>query len=301
LNDPRQLAEELELVASLGATSPGGEPIVPLALGAKSAWPLTIVAFENVLLGLGHDAYETLWLGGLEHDDGKRRAELARSLDEMVAVLRRLVVLSNFSQPVSWQDALQQVGAGEALMTITGDWGYAQLSSEARDDVVISEFPGTAGNFVYTPDSFAVPRELKKNGFPARSFLHEIVESKDALIEFARWKHSIPPRVDLSPDEVDALDDDGLRDSYRRFKSCEQSSSCKLLLAVSGLGPPPGTDPCFDEIDALLALAVTGELPDDETLEGCKTSEPLDRETASARLIELLLKIGEQRFANDCR
>jgi len=301
LKDPHELVAELELVASLGATTSSGAPIIPLAIGAQSAWPLTIVAFENVLLGLGHDAYETLWMGGLERDDGTRRTELAARLEEMVSVLRGLTSFSNVSESLSWQQALQQVGAGEALVTITGDWGYAQLGADVTTDVATTTFPGTSGAFVYTPDSFAVPRELKKNGFPARSFLHEIVETKDALIEFSRWKHSIPPRSDLSAAEIASLGDDVLRDTYRRFKSCEASNDCKLLLAVSGLGPPPGTDPCFDEIDALLTLAVTGQIPTGETLDGCQASSPLTRETASARLIELLLKIGEQRFASDCR
>jgi hypothetical protein len=170
--------------------------------------------------------------------------------------------------------------------------------------VEVSTFPGTAGTFVYTPDSFAVPRELKKSGFPAHSFLHDVVEAKDALIEFSNAKHSIPPRSDLSDSEVEALTSESLRSTYRQFKSCNESAeACKLLLAVSGLGPPPGTDPCFDEIDALLTYAVTGSAPPEELLDARSCAEPFPRSSAEAesRLIELLLVIGKRGFAADCR
>jgi ABC-type glycerol-3-phosphate transport system substrate-binding protein len=300
LQSPYELVAELETFAKLSAKTPDGADVIPLAIGAESEWPLTVLAFENVLLGLGHDAYETLWHGGLENDDGSRAAELRSSLEEMVSVLRRLTQVSNFSEAVGWQHALRQVGSGDALMTVTGDWGFAQLDADTASDVESVTFPGTSNTFVYTPDSFAVPRELRKNGFPARSFLHDVVESKDALIAFSNEKHSIPPRRDLTPDEVDSLGNETLRSTYRRFVDCDQSrNGCKLLLAVSGLGPPPGTDPCFDEIDAVLTLAVTGSLPAEETLH-CGSPPPRTRTEASTHLIELLLSIGARRLAADC-
>ena len=310
LQSPHELVAELAAVAQLAAKTADGADVIPLALGAGSEWPLTVVAFENVLLGLGHDAYETLWQGGLENDDGSRAAELRASLEEMVSVLRELTGFSNVSQPVSWQDALRQVGSGQALMTVTGDWGWAQLDDSTVADVDTVTFPGTQGAFVYTPDSFAVPRELRKDGSSARSFLHEVVESRAALIDFARLKHSIPPRRDLEPDEIDSLGNDALRSTYQRFLECNRDTAgagCKLLLAVSGLGPPPGTDHCFDEIDAILTLAVTGVSPVEDAVDDespprlCTEPFPHTKDEAAARLLQLLLRIGEQRFAADCR
>jgi glucose/mannose transport system substrate-binding protein len=298
------LLSELGQIAELQAITPSGKPLVPLAVGTQSEWPLTIIAFENVLLSLSRDAYETLWTGGLASAQPARISEMSATLKQMVSVLRGLRAFSNFAEHVSWQDAVRQVGDSEALMTITGDWGFAQLEQEVVGRVEISTFPGTAGTFVYTPDSFAVPRELKKNGFPARSFLHDVVENKKALIEFSNAKHSIPPRSDLSQTEVAALTSESLRSTYEQFVSCSDSNKdCKLLLAVSGLGPPPGTDPCFDEIDALLTFAVTGNAPSAELLDArlCDEPFPRDGDEAEARLIELLLAIGKQHFAADCR
>lgn len=302
LGSADELLSQLRQVAALEPRTAEGEAIAPLAIGAQSEWPLTIVAFENVLLSLGNDAYETLWQGGLIGDDGSRAASLRHSLQRMVELLRELSEVSNLDREVTWQDALKQVEAGQALMTVTGDWGFAQLSDAAEERVASVSFPGTSGVFVYTPDSFAVPRELAKNGFPAHYFLHDIVERKAAVLEFSALKHAIPARNDLTDTDLERLPA-SLRETYERFRSCESSSDCKLLLAVSGLGPPPGTDPCFDEIDALLTLAVSGRSITDEARMARRCPEPFppDRAAAAERLVNLLITIGHRRFAPDCQ
>jgi hypothetical protein len=239
----------------------------------------------------------------LETFDQTRSDDLRASLAAMLQVLRALYGYSDVSAPVSWQDALRQVGEGEALLTIMGDWGFAQLDDEPAARVEAVTFPGTAGKFVYTPDSFAVPRELKKNGFPARAFLHDVVADPRALIDFANAKHAIPPRNDLEDDDIASLSE-SLRSTYQQFASCGGAdSSCKLLLAVSGLAPPPGTDPCFDEMDALLAFAVTGDAPreDGSVTRQCPQDFPGTSREAEARLIELLLDVATRRFAPACR
>ena len=303
LSGASELLAQLRQIAELAPLTADGAPIVPLAIGAQSEWPLTIVAFENVLLSLGNDAYETLWQGGLIGDDGTRSAELRRTLKRMVGLLQELAEVSNLNEQLTWQDALKQVEAGQALMTVTGDWGWAQLSEAAPDSVATVSFPGTGGVFVYTPDSFAVPREVMKDGFPAHYFLHDIVESKAAVLEFSALKHAIPARNDLTDDDLQRLPSASLRETYERFRSCDGRPDCKLLLAVSGLGLPPGTDPCFDEIDALLTLAVSGRAPPRDVIDArrCPVPFPPDRPAAAERLIELLLTIGSRRFAPDCQ
>lgn len=303
LSSASELLNELRQVAALSALTEEGEPIVPFAIGGQSEWPLTIVAFENVLLSLGHDSYQTLWQGGLIGDDGTRRGVLRRDLERMVALLQELAGVSNLDQQLPWQSAVKQVESGRALMTVTGDWGWAQLSDAAPEKVATVDFPGTSGVFVYTPDSFAVPRELEKNGFSAHYFLHDIVESKAAVIEFSAIKHAIPARNDLDADDVERLPTASLRDTYQRFRDCDSNRDCKLLLAVSGLGLPPGTDPCFDEIDALLTLAVSGRSPTEEALAGrrCAALFPSNPTAAAERLVDLLLTIGNRRFAADCQ
>lgn len=302
LSTPYEFLDELEQVQKLGLIGSKGAPLVPLALGAENQWPLTIVAFENVLLSLGRDVYETLWLGGISDPQSSRARDLQASIREMLKIVQRLTQLSNAKERVSWQDAVRQVGNGEALFTITGDWGWAQLTEAAATKVQTVTFPGTAGSFVYTPDSFAVPREFGKSGFAARAFLHDAVENQETLLSFSRFKHSIPPLKDLSDRELEALASDGQRATYKRFSDCANDGvRCKLLLAVSGLGPPPGTDPCFDEIDALLTLAATGVTSPVTEPRLCPLPFPIDPDEATWRLVELLSSIGNRRFAADCR
>jgi maltose-binding protein MalE len=308
LRDPSQLGsvpellEQLEVINKLGASWPGA-PLVPLALGSSDVWPLTILAFENVLLSLSRDAYQTLWRGELGADGAARTQQLELELRHMLEMLRALAGYSNFAARVDWQAAVRQVGSGEAVMTITGDWGWAQLIDN-RDKVATVPFPGTADSFVYTPDSFAVPREVHKNGFPARSFLRDVVADKTALIEFSNLKHSVPPRSDLTTNEIAMLGTESMRRTYERYAACDRSvQGCQLLLAVSGLAPPPGAQPCTDDVDALLTLAVTGRRPSDEELDERLCTERFPRTSALAeeRLIELLLSVAKERFAADCR
>lgn len=303
LHSVEELLAQLKLIDELGFTAQNGKRLVPLALATNERWPLAILAFENVLLSLSLDAYKMLWEGGLTADGGHSPEQLKPILEQMLEVLRATVLrYSDLSKRLIWQDALRQVGDGAAVFTVTGDWGWAQLSDEQREHVTTVTFPGTAGTFVYTPDTFAVPRELGKNGYPARAFLHDVVFQKEALIEFAKVKYSIPPRGDLSDDEVDELGAESIKRTYRDFQDCERGG-CELQLAVSGLAPPPGVGPCFDDIDALLTLAVTEIQPTDEqrTELSCPEQFPATSDDAAVQVVELLLKVAEQRFASDCR
>jgi ABC-type glycerol-3-phosphate transport system substrate-binding protein len=304
LGSVAELLEQLDVIAELEARLPGSTPPVRFALGSSDVWPLTILAFENVLLSLSRAAYRTLWEGTLANDGGAGTQQLERELRHMLEMLRAFVAHSNFAARVKWQDAVRQVGSGEAVMTVTGDWGWAQLLDENRDDVATVSYPGTADSFVYTPDSFAVPRELHKNGFPAHSFLRDVVANKTALIEFSNLKHSVPPRKDLNQDEIAMLRTESMRRTYQRYVDCDRAAhGCQLLLAVSGLAPPPGAQPCTDDVDALLTLAVTGRRPTDEESKGRLCTEVFPRTSADAeqRLIELLLSVAKARFAADCR
>jgi ABC-type glycerol-3-phosphate transport system substrate-binding protein len=304
LDSPEALLTELAQVAELGARGTGGAPLVRFAIGTQEEWPLTVVAFENVLLGLGRDAYETLWMGGLAQDQGAKRRALSTKLERMVEVLKELMAHSNAETPLTWQDAVRRVGSGDALFTVTGDWGYAQLTDEQTSKVATVAFPGTRDAFVYTPDSFAVPRQLGRSGFAARAFLHDAIENPDILLQFSRRKHSIPPRRDLGSKDLEQLSSPSQRESYEAFSRCNAGDgNCHLLLAVSGLGPPPGTNHCFDRIDALLTQAVTGA----STLNSAPAAEGECRTPASSAdearqvLLRVLLDIGNQPFAAGCR
>lgn len=312
LSSVDELVAQLDQIAELGSSTSDGQPLLPLALGSDLSWPLTILAFENVLVSLDPTTYERVWMGGLEGAAPEGIEEVRQTLQQMFDRLRAMVGRSNVAAQaagapaLSWQESVRAVAQGRAAMTVMGDWAWAQLDDAERQNVVAIPFPGTAGTFVYTPDSFSVPRGDWGSGVPAHYWLHEIIEDKSALLEFSRAKHAIPPRRDLDQSEIDGLAPDTLRSTYLEFSACQQSPDCRLLLAVSGLGPPPAEDFCFDELDSLLAFALSGfvfeEDADDDTLaRRCERSFAATPQEAEDSVIALLLEVAGRRFAAECR
>lgn len=316
LADVDELRAQLETIASLESKTPSGDLIVPLLLDTADTWPLAVFTYENLLVARSSEAYRTLWQGG---GGGDRAPALRSALERMVDDLRGLAAYSNYVEPyravaelttggaVRWQDALRRVGAGEALYTVMGDWGWAHLA-EARDAVEAIPFPGTQRAFVYTPDSFAVPRRTGSDGSGAHLWLREVVANVSTQIAFARAKHSIPAFTELSEEQLDALDNPRLAETHRAFSRChEDDSDCELLLAVSGLGPSPAADGCFDEVGWLLARTL-GSISQPEAaaeeageLRACARPLPRNPRAAGEELIERLMIVSRTYFAEACR
>lgn len=303
LDDLEAFIDVLERAQRVAERDGFGRPVVPLALGVDSTWPLTILAFENFLVSFGEDAYETLWYGGLQGASGEREAWLRGVLELLFDRLERTLAFARPEAPLSWQDAVVAVAQGDALFTVMGDWSLAQLNQEQRARVRELRFPGTVGAYVYTPDSFAIPRIVERDGAAPHLWLREIVESREVQLRFAARKNSIPSLRGLASEELPTPE---LRESYERFAECQDSDSeCRLLLAVSGLGPTPSADPCFDRMGPWLARAVDYPLFEPETEERelgvCARGEPASAAEARSLLLELLLDVARSRFAADCR
>src|SRR5690606_6762595 len=110
----------------------------------------------------------------------------------------------------------------------------------------------------------------------------------------------------LDEADLQALGSDYLTQSYRAFSAChERQSACELLLAVSGLGPSPGLDACFDRLGQVLALVAGVELERggrEEAQAGrCPRSMPKSVKQAEAELIEVLLAQARSPFRKECR
>lgn len=309
-----QLLEFLELVQSWQLTSTTGEALVPLSLGIQyrnpdlpdqisgQEWALQVVALENFLVSYGRDAYERVWLQreGIEERDLRAHVErLAGHLERIGALVR--------AQPQSWQDAARAVGEGAALLTIGGDWMRAQVDERALERGVILNlpFPGTADAFVYTPDSFAVPKQVESDGAAVHRWLRQVVDDAPTQIDFARRKQAIPARSDLSKSDIEALDSSYLIDSYEQFSACHTSrDSCRLLLAVSGLGPASNVDPCFDRLGTVIARLASMEFVPRAFGAGtpsCERSMPDSIEDAKEELVTVLRNHVMHPFRGECR
>ncbi len=306
------LIDFLERFAELGLVSPDGRRVVPLSLGIQQLsagaseraigqeWVLMVLAFENVLASYGRFAYESLWAGSDALSSTEIRGvllELSEDLESLGQFVPQL--------PRSWQQATEAVGEGEALLTVGGDWTRAQLDEAdlSSHKVVTVPFPGTKDVFVYTPDSFAVPREVESDGSIEHRWFSSVLSDPATQVRFARQKQAIPAMSDLTPSQISSLGSDYLRDSYRQFAIChEDPDSCRLLLAVSGLGPAPNVDPCFDRLGRILAMIMGMEYaPPDSYDQECERPIPLTRAAATDELIELLVGVAEDGFVRECR
>lgn len=313
LNNAAELLAALEIVGSLQLQTDSGKRIVPLSLGIEfidpildrksfgQEWVLLIVAFENFLLSYDVAAYKRLWYA----EGDMTEEELRARLWDVISDLHRIGALVRPGAR-SWQAATLEVGEGSALLSIGGDWMRAQLNENllAAGRVVSVPFPGTDDYYVYTPDSFAVPRQLKSNGSAARNWLTQVVDDRATQLNFSRAKQAIPAVSGLGKADLQTLSSEYLAQSYRAFSAChERHSACELLLAVSGLGPSPGLDPCFDRLGQVLAMVAGVELERGarEAQGSCARSMPKSVEEAEAELIEVLLAQARSPFRKECR
>ncbi len=321
LKDGQQLLQVLELARSLGLSSDDGKRIVPLSLcigtDPGQAWPLTVVAFENLLASYGNGAYEAIWL-----------AEGDESPDDMEAMIRRvaldlrrlrdvsslgadydagcLTAPSEMDEAKPWQGAGELVRTGDALLTIGGDWLRGLIEDEDEWDYIQTfPYPGQEDTFVYTPDTFAAQYLPDSDGAPARTWLVDVLSKVETQVGFAQAKQAIPASSQLTDDQIEDLGSEYLSANYRQFKEChEDDSSCRLLLAVSGLSPAAGTNQCFDQLGMILAAIMGVEYPDEAWTnfeDGCGRRKPSSSEDAVDALVDLLLEVSKAPYASQCR
>lgn len=170
-------------------------------------------------------------------------------------------------------------------------------------DIRTFTFPSQRKVFVYTPDSFALPPRRGSNGSSAHAWFRHVVDHVGTQVEFARVKQAIPARSDLAPEHLDGLGSDYLVDAYRSFEDCHlEGSSCELLLAVSGLAPASGTDPCGDSIGMLLGSIAGMEFSEEQwVLRQCPDGNPSAEHDAEELLARFMLRVSETPYASECR
>jgi glucose/mannose transport system substrate-binding protein len=168
--------------------------LLPLAMGNKEAWALTLLAFEVVLVAeAGADYYREFFTGRRSADD----REILRTLRR---VDRWLGYANRDAAERGWNGALDLVLGGRAAMAIMGDWakGY-MVSRGGRADVDFGQTasPGGAGAFVFVTDVFGLPKRASHRGEAIE--LLKLFGSKEGQKTFNPLKGSIPARNDIDP------------------------------------------------------------------------------------------------------
>ena len=165
--------------------------VTPLVVG--EAWTVNHL-WESVALGvLGADGWNGIWDGSTD----TMGAEMIEVFDTFNAVLECTNIDAD-AAGLSWQQATDQVLAGDAAFNIMGDWAAGYLTTtqglEPGTDFGWAASPGTDGTFMWLSDSFGLPLDIT-NRDNAMAWL-EVLGSVEGQNAFNPLKGSIPARID---------------------------------------------------------------------------------------------------------
>jgi glucose/mannose transport system substrate-binding protein len=204
----------------------------PLALGTKDPWTVALLLFENLLVAHGGGAYYRDFFAGKGDPTGP---EMTGAVTDLV----RLLSLTNADrQARSWDQAVDLVVSGQAAMTIMGDWTKGYL--DPTDDVGEVVMPGTSGAFVFTTDTFGLPKGARNR--PGARELLQLMGTKQGQYTFNPPKGSIAP---LSYTDTTVYDS-GALETIADFR--DAAAGDRLVAATSMVARPE----FMDEIDAVL-------------------------------------------------
>jgi len=173
--------------------------VTPLVVA--EAWTVNHL-WESVALDvLGPEGWNGIWTG-----------ETAPTSDEMIQVFNTFgdvlscTNIDDDASGLSWQQATDQLIAGDAAFNVMGDWaaGYmtTTLDLEPGEGFGYAASPGTDGLFMWLSDSFGLPAGESVNSANTTAWL-EVLGSVEGQNVFNPLKGSIPARldaVDANPD-----------------------------------------------------------------------------------------------------
>lgn len=233
----------LDDVFSAAAALQAAGMAAPIALGAEDG-ALPLVFFENLLVSRAGAAFYKNFMLGL----GEAFApEIATAVDDLATLL---TYANANSSKLTWSEAANRVVTQDAAMMITGDWAKAFMVN--GEQVVNVDFramptPGTAGTFVFTTDTFGLPKgALNQAG--AIDMLTTF-GSKLGQDTFNPAKGSISPRKDTDTTAYDEMGKQTVTD-FRQASDNGTAVAATAILARRAF---------IDAIDtALLQFVVDG-------------------------------------------
>lgn len=197
---PEQLADLSQLFQALDDIRQQAHVMTPIALGYgdHQEWTLALLFFENLLAGRRDGAlYEGLFDNPLTFDPFS--PEFVATLEDF----RKLMSYANDdAKGVQWDEAMGRVLKGEAAVTIMGDWakGYADAQEEEayRNAYGFLPMPGTAKTFLFTTDTFGLPKKSEEQQVANTRELLRFLGSADGQEIFNVKKGSISARSDVA-------------------------------------------------------------------------------------------------------
>jgi glucose/mannose transport system substrate-binding protein len=172
----------------------------PLCIGASDSWTVALLLFENILPAVaGGDYYMSYWTG----KEKPKSDEMRASLDYFHALWP---YFNEDAGDLDWTAGVDHMFDDDApcVMTVMGDWAKGYLTTKgwtAGEEFDQAPFPGSNGTFVFTADTFPLPKGAP-NRDGAVAFL-KTVGSIEGQVAFNLLKGSIPVRTDVDPMEFD--------------------------------------------------------------------------------------------------
>jgi glucose/mannose transport system substrate-binding protein len=219
---------------AIQAEAPEGERMACLGLGNQYDWTLSQMTFEMILPAMTSATYyEQFWMG-------RKSGDSKEIIEAMEAALylycggtdtsdcKATSYFNSDVDDIDWYDGVLKVADKRAMMAAMGDWAKGFLESRQQrpgKDFDIVPFPGSEDTFVFTSDTFPLPKGAR-NRAGALALL-ETFASVEGQVTFNKLKGSIPARS-VGALEMDQFDSVSLA-TLEDFRHAER------VLALSGL------------------------------------------------------------------
>lgn len=191
----------------------------PVLAQGNQDWQTTTV-FESIALSqLGAKGYRQAFIEHLPQV--LTSPAMVRSF-ALLQKMRPYIVHPENHQ--SWNRATAEVIHNQAAMQIIGDWANGEFllaHEKMGKDIRCVPVPGTAHQFIYSVDSFAMFQLSEPNDIKAQQRLAHTIMSPELQARFNKIKGSIPVRSDIKLTGFDAC---SLK-SERAFKRSLQTHS----------------------------------------------------------------------------
>ncbi len=185
---------------------------IPLAHGGQPWQEATL--FEAVALEiLGSEDYKKAFVNhDLDVLEGQKMVQTLKRFKDMRAYI------DQGAAGRDWNVATSLVINGKAGMQIMGDWAkgeFAAAGKQAGKDYICVPAPGTAGQFTFNVDSFAMFKLKDKEDEKAQQALAKTILKPEFQEVFNLNKGSIPVRTDMDLAKFDSC----ALDSMKTFKA----------------------------------------------------------------------------------
>ena len=208
--------------------------VIPLAHGGQNWQDFT--TFEDVAMGVGGpDFYRKAFV---QLDAGTINGPT------MIKVLETYKKIKQYTDKNApgrdWNLATAMVIKGEAGMQLMGDWAKGEFLAAGKvpgKDFVCVPAPGTAKDFTFNIDSFAMFKLKNTANVPAQKDLAKAIMSPSFQELFNLNKGSIPVRLDVKLDKFD----DCAKESSKDFVASSKANT--LLPSIAhGMAVPPAVE-----------------------------------------------------------